>query len=99
MRGVVDGISYGPLAVFYPLYSIGAVAFVIVPSIYMQSASLSIFLIGALYGLVCYGTYNLTNQATMSQWSSMTSFIGMVWKSISTGLAGVITLYLCKLFC
>jgi uncharacterized membrane protein len=42
---------------------------------------------GALLGLVAYGTYDLTNQATLKTWSTTITLADMAWGSVLTALA------------
>lgn len=41
---------------------------------------------GALFGLVAYATYDLTNQATLRGWPWHLTAIDLVWGSLLTGL-------------
>lgn len=34
---------------------------------------------GAFFGLVCYATYDLTNQATIVNWSWRVTFVDLAW--------------------
>jgi uncharacterized membrane protein len=45
------------------------------------------FLLGAALGLVAYGTYDLTNQATMKAWPAIVTAIDLAWGALLTGLA------------
>ena len=46
--------------------------------------------LGALLGLVAYGTYDLTNQATLKVWSVNVTIMDMGWGAVVTGLASAI---------
>jgi uncharacterized membrane protein len=39
-------------------------------------------LLGALFGLVAYGTYDLSNLATLKGWSIEVTLVDMVWGSL-----------------
>ena len=41
---------------------------------------------GAVLGLVAYGTYDLTNMATLKQWSVKITLIDMAWGSFVTAV-------------
>ena len=63
---------------FYFLFIAGLQVFVIQPA--LQSGSwTSVLLRGALFGLVTYGTYDLTNLATIKDWPWFVSLVDMVW--------------------
>ncbi|QZD72701.1 DUF2177 family protein [Pseudomonas sp. 3-2] len=72
-----------PAAVFYCLYVIGCVVFVVLPSLTWQRAAR----MGALLGLVAYGTYDLTNWATLRGWSAQVSLMDWAWGTFATALA------------
>ncbi|MCO6185258.1 DUF2177 family protein [Rhizobium sp. L1K21] len=73
-------------AVFYVLYLGGILYFAVAPAIIrgtMASAAFS----GALMGLVAYGTYDLTNMATMSDWPLIVTVVDMIWGAAITATA------------
>ncbi|HUN92482.1 MAG TPA: DUF2177 family protein [Burkholderiaceae bacterium] len=74
------------IAAFYPLYFLGVVVFAVRPTTsdasWMAAAGR-----GALFGLVAYGTYDLTNQATLRGWPWWLTGIDLVWGSLVTALA------------
>jgi len=72
-----------PAAVFYCLYVIGCVVFVVVPALTWQRAAK----MGALLGLVAYGTYDLTNWATLRGWSVQVSLMDWAWGTFATAVA------------
>jgi uncharacterized membrane protein len=45
--------------------------------------------LGAAFGLVAYGTYDLTNQATLAGWSWTVTAIDMVWGTVLTGISAL----------
>lgn len=80
---------------FYILYVLGIVVFVLVPALssglWWQAA-----IHGALFGLVTYATYDLTNLATLKKWSVKITLIDMVWGTVLTGVSSVITFIVIK---
>ena len=72
--------------VFYLLYILGMVVFTVRPA--QHDASLKAPAArGALFGLVAYATYDLTNQATLQNWPWMVTFIDLAWGTFLTGTA------------
>jgi uncharacterized membrane protein len=71
-----------PAAVaFYLIYPIGLLIFVVLPSLKSESlgqAALS----GALFGFFTYMTYDLTNQATLKNWTLQLSVIDIGWGTV-----------------
>ena len=78
--------SLSPAAVFYLLYVAGVTLFVVVPALQAGSWSRAT-LLGAAFGLVAYGTYDLTNQATLKVWSTQVSLADMAWGAFATAVA------------
>lgn len=63
---------------FYLLFVAGLVVFAVVPGI--QAGSLrKALLLGALYGLCTYATYDLTNQAVIKNWPLLVTAVDMTW--------------------
>lgn len=73
-------------AVFYPMYIVGVVLFIVHPALSAQSlARAAVF--GGLYGLFAYGTYDLTNLATLKGWTLQMVVVDMAWGLAATALA------------
>ena len=63
---------------FYFLYIFGLVFFVINPA--LEKGEFSYALIaGALFGLITYATYDLTNLATLENWHLKITIIDLIW--------------------
>lgn len=75
---------------FYLLYALGATIFVILPALSKQSLIYALQY-GALFGLFCYMTYDLTNLAVMRDFPTRLALIDIAWGSfvtaVSAGLA------------
>jgi uncharacterized membrane protein len=48
-------------------------------------------LYGALFGLVTYATYDLTNMATVKDWPLLVTVVDLVWGSVLAASVSVIT--------
>lgn len=64
--------------VFYLFFVVGLIALAIVPGL-REGALLGAVWRGALFGLLAYATYDLTNLATIQGWAWQVSVIDMVW--------------------
>ena len=60
-------INWFAAIIFYLLFITGLIIFVITPAMVRQSW-VHALLYGALFGLVTYATYDLTNLATVKDW-------------------------------
>ena len=78
--------NFSAAVAFYILYVIGVVAFVVEPAL-RQVSVLAAMGYGALFGLVAYATYDLTNLATLQQWSKRVVAVDMVWGVFVTSTA------------
>ena len=65
-------------AMFYLLYLLGIVVLVVKPS-YENRSLRQAAINGGLLGLCAYGTYDLTNLATLEGFSTRIAVIDMVW--------------------
>ncbi len=82
----LDGVRPLPAVVFYLLYAVGVAFFAVQPGLAAQSWQ-SAALHGLAFGLVAYGVYDLTNQATLKHWPLALTLVDMAWGSFLTGLA------------
>lgn len=75
-------------ALFYGLYVLGVAVLVLAgpggPGRPLACAGRA-----ALFGLVCYATYDLTNQATLRDWPWLVTAIDLAWGSTATALAAL----------
>lgn len=79
-----------PAAVFYLLYPVGLVVFAVRPGLEKQGWTHCAAL-GAFFGLLTYGTYDLSNLATLKDWPLQLTLVDMVWGaalSCGSALAG-----------
>ena len=88
----------GAAALFYPLYVAGILYFAVLPA--EASGLWSIALVnGLLIGFLCYGTYEVTNLATLKGWSYRMLAIDVAWGMVltaTTALVGYIALGLLR---
>jgi len=75
-------------ALFYAGYVGGIVLFAIGPALQSQSWRTALVL-GLLLGLVAYGTYDMTNLATLRRWPLALALVDLSWGSLLTGLAAL----------
>ncbi len=80
--------KWGPAIVFYLMYVLGAMYFVVLPALSRGSARRAA-LGGAFLGLVAYGTYDMTNWATLQGWSAQLALMDMAWGGLLTCLASL----------
>ena len=103
---LADKFRLAPAVAFYVIYIAALTYFAVVPGILSNGAigttsfagvPLSI-LHGALVGLVCYATYDLTNQATMKVWPVQVTLIDMAWGTVASGFAAGLSTFVVTRF-
>jgi uncharacterized membrane protein len=78
---------------FYAVYAFGMTYLIILPAAASGFATRAL-LGGAVLGLVAYGTYNLTNLATLRAWTHKMTMIDMAWGVFATAVAcWIVTLF------
>lgn len=75
--------------IFYAIYVMGIVVFAVMPALNENSWAVAAGY-GALLGLVAYATYDLTNLATLKNWSHKVVVIDMLWGTIVTALSATV---------
>ncbi len=91
-------VNFIPAVIFYLLYGFGIVYFVLLPALTKGTSFWGVFVSGAVLGLLCYATYDLTNHATMLRWPAIVTVIDIAWGSLLTGTASVIAYAVYKNF-
>jgi len=81
-------------AVFYLLFIAGMVFFVTGREGTLQEAAFR----GAVFGLICYATYDLTNLATIRRWPIIVTVVDMAWGTFLGGSTAFIAVWLKGLF-
>jgi len=81
--------------VFYLLFIGGLVFFAVQPGRSPETLTAA-FLTGAFFGLVTYGTYDLTNLATLKGWPLSLTLIDLAWGAFISGTTTLITRMILK---
>ena len=83
-------LNFGAAAAFYILYGVGILVLAIMPVLKNNGSLAQAFVLGAFLGLVAYGTYDLTNHATLKDWKLMVTVVDILWGALLTGVAAAI---------
>lgn len=86
-------ISWVPALLFYCIYLFGLVLFSIQPALKAQSWQLAL-LYGAVFGLVCYATYDLTNLATLKGWPVKIVIYDLAWGAFISATTSLIVFWI-----
>lgn len=83
-------VNWTAALIFYALFIAGLVFFVINPALAKDSLMYAI-LAGGFFGLITYGTYDLTNLATLKDWPLNITIIDPIWGTVLNALTSGIT--------
>lgn len=90
---LLGDVKITPAIIFYFVYLVGVVFFILIPGIDKQSIFYTIFS-GALFGFICYSTYDLTNLATIKNWPVTMTIIDLVWGTSVTAITSAIVYFI-----
>lgn len=79
-----------PALVFYLLFIGSMVYFVIVPALEHQNLT-RLIMSAAIFGLVTYATYDLTNMATLKDWPLLVTVVDLAWGTFISLAVSLIT--------
>ncbi|HWD13221.1 MULTISPECIES: DUF2177 family protein [Pseudochrobactrum] len=83
---LMDQPNFTVAGLFYLVYVGGIIYFAVIPALNSNSW-LTAVINGAILGLIAYGTYDMTNLATLKNWSLSVSIVDMVWGLLLTAMA------------
>jgi uncharacterized membrane protein len=72
-----------PAGAFYLAYPAGVVALAVAPAL-ASGRWTGALVHGAVLGALCYGTYNLTNRATLRRWPVALALVDTGWGALVT---------------
>jgi uncharacterized membrane protein len=90
---MADTIRWGAALVFYALFIFGLMYFAIFPAFKQGDWSIAL-LNGALFGLICYATYDLTNLATLKGWPMKIVIYDLMWGTFISASVSSITFWI-----
>jgi uncharacterized membrane protein len=86
-------INWTAAILFYLLFIVGLVLFVIIPAV-EKSSWVHALLFGALFGLITYATYDLTNLATVKDWPLLVTVVDLAWGAVLAASVSIITYFI-----
>lgn len=76
--------------VFYLLFILGILVFVVVPGVEDDSLKTTL-LHAALFGLITYATYDLTNLATVKDWPLLVTVVDLAWGIVLSVIVSLVS--------
>lgn len=92
-----SGFRLAPAIAFYVLYVLGVVIFAVSPAL-KSGQWTTAMVMGGLFGLFCYATYDLTNMATLKVWPLRVTLIDISWGIFLTASAATVGFLAAKRF-
>ena len=83
-------VNWAAAILFYLLFIAGLVVFVVVPAL-DKGSWVRALLFGALFGLITYATYDLTNLATLKDWPLVVTVVDLIWGTVLAASVSVAT--------
>lgn len=90
-----EEVNWLAAIIFYLIFIVGLVVFVIKPAIEKESWTQAL-LLGALFGFVCYATYDLTNLAIAKDWPLLMTVVDLVWGAVLAASVSVATYFIAR---
>lgn len=85
---LLERFRFGVAGLFYATYVIGIVIFAIAAAMAAGRWEAALGF-GALFGFFAYGTYDMTNLATLKRWPVAITVVDIAWGSALTGIAAL----------
>lgn len=92
---MTSNVNWIAAIIFYLIFIVGLVVFVIEPAMAKGNWSHAL-LFGALFGLVCYATYDLTNLAITKDWPLLVTIVDLIWGAVLAASVSTITYFIAK---
>ena len=93
----ISGVNLPPAMVFYAAYPVGLLIFATNPA--LKSGSITTAVVyGALFGFFTYATYDLTNYATLRNWTLQLTLVDVAWGTILAAITSVVIFWIVSKF-
>ena len=89
---MLDKPNLAIAGLFYLFYVVGVVVLAVNPALEKGQWTTAL-LYGALLGFVAYGTYDITNLATLKSWPAVVSVVDMIWGTVLTASVATISYF------
>ena len=94
---LLDQPNFVAAGIFYLFYVAGIVYFAVQPALVSGNWTTAA-IAGAILGFIAYGTYDMTNLATLKNWSPVVSAVDMAWGTVLTSFSAVVGYWVAQKF-
>lgn len=95
---MADESNFLAAAIFYAIFVFGMVYFVVEPCVRAEMSLAQVATRGAIFGLVTYATYDLTNHATLADWPLLMTVVDMTWGTVLSASVTLVSVWAGKRF-
>jgi len=88
---LLTDLRVAPAIAFYAIYPTGLLVFAVMPALKSGSAA-SVLGLAALFGAIAYATYDLTNFATLRNWTLQITVLDISYGAVASALAAFVSL-------
>ena len=85
-------VNLPPAIAFYLIYPIGIMVFAVLPALKAGSVTQAL-IYAALFGALAYATYDLTNFATVRNWTLQITLLDVAWGAFASAAAAAVSYY------
>lgn len=93
---LLGDVNWLAVTIFYFIFLLGLTFFATYPAVTKGTIPTAVVM-GALFGFFTYATYDLTNWATLRDWSATVVVIDVIWGSLLCAVVASAVVYLSKI--
>jgi len=94
---LLTDVRIGPAIAFYLIYPVGLLVFAVMPGLKSGSPA-AVVGYGALFGALAYATYDLTNFATLRNWTLQLTVLDIVYGAAASAFAAFVSFLVVRTF-
>lgn len=88
-------VNWPAAIIFYLIYIVGILVFAVFPA-YNEESLFKAIVLGGLFGLVAYATYDLSNLATLKDWPLTVVLVDIIWGIVLTSSVSIAGFYITR---
>jgi uncharacterized membrane protein len=90
---IAEKVKWFPAILFYLLFIVAVLVLVVLPAI-DNGSWVTTLLYGGLLGMVCYGTYDFTNLASIRNWPLKVTIVDILWGTVLSATVATISFFI-----
>lgn len=90
---MAEKVKWIPAILFYLIFVVGILVLVVLPAV-DHGTWVSALLSGGLLGMISYGTYDLTNLASIKNWPLKVSIVDIIWGTVLSAVVSTASFFI-----